>query len=238
MHAHIDYYQLLAILLLNKGKLNQALEIAYRGNKLAIAHNDEVREICFLTIISKIELFFGNLTQAMNKLVDAEKIIATLGEKTIVPYWLIETMCVRSKYGLMLLEDTNIQNDDKPNYKKRKEILLVINKNVKFAKNRVFPVRVEALKYKGTYYWLIGNYKKALKYFSYSIAEGKNFDVKPELARTYFELSKRLLEGVSPFKKLNGIRAEQYLEMARTMIEEMDLQWDLDQLERLQMYFQ
>lgn len=37
-------------------------------------------------------------------------------------------------------------------------------------------------------------------------------------------------------QELNGIKAEEYLDMARTMFEEMDLQWDLDQLERLSFY--
>ncbi len=34
-------------------------------------------------------------------------------------------------------------------------------------------------------------------------------------------------------KELNGISAEEYLERARSMFEEMDLQWDLDELDRV-----
>jgi len=32
---------------------------------------------------------------------------------------------------------------------------------------------------------------------------------------------------------LNGITAEEYLEKPRVMFEEMDLQWDLEQLEKV-----
>lgn len=32
---------------------------------------------------------------------------------------------------------------------------------------------------------------------------------------------------------LNGIKAEAYLEKARGLFEEMDLQWDLDQLDQV-----
>ena len=45
------------------------------------------------------------------------------------------------------------------------------------------------------------------------------------------EIGKRFLEEKSRFKELNGIRAKEYPEKSRTMFEEMDLQWDLDQLD-------
>jgi hypothetical protein len=53
------------------------------------------------------------------------------------------------------------------------------------------------------------------------------------LSRTYFEVGKRLLEPNSKYKELNGITADEYLEKARTLFVEMDLQWDLDELDKL-----
>jgi hypothetical protein len=47
------------------------------------------------------------------------------------------------------------------------------------------------------------------------------------------EVGKRLLEPKSKYKELDGIKAEDCLEKARVMFEEMDLQWDLDELEKL-----
>ena len=54
-----------------------------------------------------------------------------------------------------------------------------------------------------------------------------------ELSRAYYEVGKRLLEPKSKYKELDGIKAEEYLEKARVMFEEMDLQWDLNELEKL-----
>jgi len=54
-----------------------------------------------------------------------------------------------------------------------------------------------------------------------------------EFSRTYAEVGKCLLEPKSKYKHLNGITAEEYLEKARVMFEEMDLQWDLEQLEKV-----
>ncbi len=41
------------------------------------------------------------------------------------------------------------------------------------------------------------------------------------------------MELKSKYKELDGIKAEDYLEKARVMFEEMDLQWELDELEKL-----
>jgi hypothetical protein len=54
-----------------------------------------------------------------------------------------------------------------------------------------------------------------------------------ELSRTYFEIGKRLSEPKSRFNNLKGIKPEEFLEKARTMFVEMDLQWDLDELAKL-----
>jgi class 3 adenylate cyclase len=43
----------------------------------------------------------------------------------------------------------------------------------------------------------------------------------------------RLPEPNSKYKKINSITTEEYLKKARTMFEEMDLQWDLDELEKV-----
>jgi len=47
------------------------------------------------------------------------------------------------------------------------------------------------------------------------------------------EIGKRFLEEKSKYKELNGITAKECLEKARAMFEEMDLQWDLDELDRI-----
>ena len=59
---------------------------------------------------------------------------------------------------------------------------------------------------------------------------------RPDLLWTYMEVGKRLLEPKSKHKELNGISAHEYLEKARTMFEEMYLQWDLEELERIAIF--
>jgi hypothetical protein len=66
-----------------------------------------------------------------------------------------------------------------------------------------------------------------------SIKEGQRLDARLELSRTYFEVGKRLIEPESKYKELNGIKAEEYLDLAKALFAELDLQWDLGELGRV-----
>jgi hypothetical protein len=116
--------------------------------------------------------------------------------------------------------------------KNRKSAFSTGSKAVKNSK-KAHVYRTEALRLMGTYYWLIGEQRKAIKLWGKSIQEGEGLGARVEVSRTYFEVGKRLLEEKSKYKELTGIKAEEYLAKAKTMFEEMDLQWDLDQLERI-----
>jgi tetratricopeptide (TPR) repeat protein len=93
--------------------------------------------------------------------------------------------------------------------------------------------KLEGFRLIGSYYWLIDNQNKAVKWWKRAIEETERFGARPDLARTYMEIGKRFLEEKSKYKELNGISAEEYLEKARKMFQEMDLQWDLDELDKI-----
>ncbi len=81
---------------------------------------------------------------------------------------------------------------------------------------------------------ILAQERKALKWWRKSIFEGENLEARLELSRTYFEVGKRLMETQSKHDSLAGIKAKEYLAKARGMFQEMDLQWDLDQLDQLE----
>ena len=136
-------------------------------------------------------------------------------------------------YNLTMLEKAILT--DKPDDIKEfgKATLRIGKVALSYTRKKAALERTESFKLMGIYYWLINKQKEALKWWRRSIKEGEVLDVKIELSRTYFEVGKRLLEPDSKFKELNGITAEEYLEKARTLFEEMDLQWDLDELDKL-----
>ena len=94
-------------------------------------------------------------------------------------------------------------------------------------------VRPETFLLVGRYYWLLSKQNKSFKWWKRALQEAERLGARPDLARTYMEIGKRLLEEKSKYKELNGISAEEYLEKARTMFQEMDLQWDLDELDKI-----
>jgi tetratricopeptide (TPR) repeat protein len=95
------------------------------------------------------------------------------------------------------------------------------------------PYRTKIYRLMGLYYWLIGRQGKALKWWDRTIQEGERLGARPDLSRTYMEVGKRLLEPQSRYKELNGISPQEYLNKAEILFREMDLKWDLEQLDRI-----
>ncbi len=98
---------------------------------------------------------------------------------------------------------------------------------------KVAQFRTDSYRLRGVYYWLINRQAKALKWWQKAIEEGDRLDARLELSRVYFEIGKHLSKDNSNHRMLNGISAESYLEKAKGLFEEMDLQWDLEQLRQL-----
>ena len=90
--------------------------------------------------------------------------------------------------------------------------------------------RIESYKLTGRYFWLMKKQKEAVMWWRRAVQEGEERSARLELSRAYFEIARRLLEPASMCKMLNGISAMEYLEKAKVLFEEMDLQWDLDEL--------
>ena len=105
---------------------------------------------------------------------------------------------------------------------------------VKHSKN-ISSDRTEAFRLMGTYYWFSGSQKKAIKWWEKSIREGEQLGAGFELSRTYFEVGKYLQSPQSKYKEINSVSAKEYLEKSKIMFEEMDLQWDLNELEKVSM---
>jgi tetratricopeptide (TPR) repeat protein len=98
---------------------------------------------------------------------------------------------------------------------------------------KVARYRAESYSLTGEYYWLIDKQKKALTWWHNAIKEGEHLGARLQLAALYFELGKRLLGPESKYRVLDGISAEDYLEKARPMFEEMKLQSYLDELSQV-----
>lgn len=62
-----------------------------------------------------------------------------------------------------------------------------------------------------------------------AIQTGEKFNSRLDLSHAYFETGKFLSDPQVKYNELNGASAIHYLEKAKAMFVEMDLQWDLEE---------
>ena len=183
----------------------------------------------FYAFRARIQILQCNFEAADDSMRCASKFISDV--KTIPYYHANFTLC-QFLFYLAKFENAKMRRNSLESKNLAKEVYNLGKLNLKIAK-KVACMRTEAYRLMGSFCWLINNKNKALAWWNKSIAEGQLIDSRPELSRTYMEIGKRFLEEKSRYRELNGITAKEYLEKSRTMFEEMDLQWDLDELDKI-----
>ena len=153
-------------------------------------------------------------------------------EIELVPFQLSNFYRSQLEYDLYLLKESISNGNKSESFEYRKKAAKSSKMLLKVSQ-KASQHRTESYKLTGVYYWLINKQEKALKWWRKAIEEGERLGARLELSRAYFEVGKRLLEAGSKHKMLNGIKAQEYLGKARVLFEEMDLQWDLDELDRM-----
>ncbi|MBC8392173.1 MAG: hypothetical protein H8E17_06385, partial [Deltaproteobacteria bacterium] len=216
-------------LLLECCRLNDALIEIEKGIDFGQKTNQGLSLIHMFSCKAWIQILMEDAEGAEKSLVHAEKIRRKVYS---VPWQLSNFRRSRFKYDLYKLEVSIRKNKKRASFKYRKKAFKSGNKLLKQSQ-KVAQHRTESYRLMGEYYFLINKKKKALKWWNRSIKEGERLGARLELSRTYFEIGKRSIESKSKFKELNGISAKEYLEKARAMFQEMDLQWDLDELDRI-----
>ena len=95
---------------------------------------------------------------------------------------------------------------------------------------RVAIERTETYNLAGRLYWSLGDQKKALRWWERSIEEGERLAARPELARTHLEVGRHLAGNETP----RGLDAAAHLQRARDLFTELELSWDLEQIEPIE----
>ncbi|MBC2713945.1 MAG: AAA family ATPase [Desulfobacteraceae bacterium] len=224
-------YEVNLKLLLKQRKLHSILDEIEEGINFGHKIGMKIYVFVYLLYKARVQILLNNIDGAEESLslsYAREYQAAALP----LPYYHGYLLLTQFILNLHRLEAMSVTGD-------KSQIKKIQNDAIKFGKKAIkksrkaTSERTETLKLMGTYYWLIGKQKKALKWWNKSIKEGERLGARLELSRTYFEVGKRLLEPNSKYKELNNITAEEYLEKARTLFEEMELQWDLDELDKV-----
>lgn len=187
-------------------------------------------ELGGLGLRAMAQLFLKDATAARNSLAEAEQLRCK--QTFWPPYSLAGSLFAQFMLDLQSLEAA-IGGESKSLISECSKAALesgkkTVSNSAKWAAHRMGSYRLM-----GVYFWLLGKQRKAFRWFDKSVREGERLQARPEVARTYMEMGKRLIEPCSKSKKHNGISGAEYLEKAGAMFGGMDLEWDLEELERV-----
>jgi len=207
----------------------------YLDQSMALANKLGLREwdSAILGLKAKWQVMLRDFTGASASLDGAEKILLEHGYVVPIRRWPIYTN--RFLFEVNHLEEAMRSEATGRNHSKLSEFKKRAHKSGRAAiklSRWVAMIKPETQRLMGTLCWLENRQKHALNYWDKSLKSAKHLGSRPELARTYVEVGKRLFEKKSRFQDLKGIRAEEYFEKARQLFTEMNLKWDLEELEK------
>jgi len=229
-HHMINAPMLKGALLIKKRVGYGALAEAEQGLTDSREKGTELLEIIFLGLKSEAQMLLGDWDGADESLSQAKVIYDR--QKLIMPVFAAHYLTSLLLFNIHRLEQA-VHSGDSLNLAPFRKQAYPSGKAAVRNSRKYAPYRTKIFKLMGRYYWLIGKQRKALKWWVRTIQEGKRLGARPDLARTYFEVGKSLMEPQSKYRELNGLSAQEYFEKAEKLFREMDLTRDLEQLERV-----
>jgi tetratricopeptide (TPR) repeat protein len=225
------WYELNTSLLMESGKPGDALTVIDEG--IALASKPGMSHF-FLVLYSYKTwacILTGDIAEAEESLRIAD---GTRRQIDPMPNHLCQFYRSQLKYELYRLQESIEKGNRTESHEHRKKAVETYKVLLKASK-KAAQHHAESYKLVGLYWWLVDEQGKALKWWRKAIEEGEMIGARLELSRVYFEVGKHLLEARSKYKTVNGMKADEYLEKARTLFEEMALKWDLNELDQVVM---
>ncbi len=222
-HARAQAFRLAMVNSVRHRRLNEGLKTSDDGIKFTI----KTRHMAMLLVIysqkSIAHSLLGNVEEARRSLQEAEKLVK---ERRLVKVY-YSGYLLAACY-LKLAELKKAPGDTRLMLK----YLLNLTKSLIKTSKVVYSNLAEGYRIRALTYWLLNKQDKAYRNFEKSLALAERLGAKPELARTCFELGKCLMDQKSRHKIVRSKNGSEYLIKAKSMFEEMDLQWDLQEYER------
>jgi len=215
-----QYYRLKMTYFLKFRKMEDLLGEAKKGIE-AISKTDH-SSILLLghSILSMAYSLHDNLPKAQEHLTKSK----VLAKKLWVKYYASMANLSQVYYDLAKIK----RKGNSPSKSEANE-LLKHTKELIFNSKSVYCNKTEAYRLRAISYFYAQKTNKAAKCLKKSIDFAHYYGSKLEGSRTYFETGKFLSDPNVKSQELDGKTARHYLENAKSMFEEMDLQWDLEE---------
>lgn len=219
-------YSLHAILLLKKRQLHDALDEVNKGIDVQKSMYKIHHLLEMIAVKINILILLKDMDAAANILIEAKELMSR--EKHITPYYMAHFLLSQFLFDLFLFEESRKPKLRKKAYKSGKA---AIKNAKKYAANKT-----EVFRYRGVYYWLVRKQKKAVKWWGKSINVGRELKALPELARTYMEIGKRLMEKKSKFNEIENKDYKWYLNESEKIFKKLNLEWDIEEISKLRSF--
>jgi hypothetical protein len=219
--AQTNRFALPALLELERRRLGPALDAAERYYD---ENPEELLHLIALGVRGQVETLQGDLGAAEKSLERAAGIAAR--NKPLIPFH--DSAWLRARYllDLTLLEGALGAGDAARLRELRRRARRTGGATLRAA-SRVACRRTFAYRLAGRHAWLLGQRRKAQRWWERSLESGRNLGARPELARTHAELALRL----GPGEALAGWSSEEHRLEALGLFERLGLEWDLARLE-------
>jgi tetratricopeptide (TPR) repeat protein len=229
-YAKVRNYFFCTKLLLRSGKLEEVISVANDGVPFIAKAGQPLAVIFLLGMKANAQILLKDITGAEESLRQAEELVSL--EKRHSPLFLSPYLTSQFKLNLFNLENA-IDSGDKIDIRKLRKKALHFGKASCKNSEKCMAEKTKALRLMGVYFWLIGKQEKAFSWWEKSIETGESLMARPELARTYFEVGKRLADEKSRIKQIKGIGAKGFFQKAQHIFTELSMRHDLTELERI-----
>lgn len=223
IHSRLQYYRISSVMMIKFRKLEQILNISEEG----IDFTNKTGHLAVTLVIQSCRIIALCLTKRLSEaaeILNKARVVAIERKRGVIFYstYLIAKCHYEIAQAKIKLVYEELHPGDKKKLISSAQELIKYSK--KFSGNLIEAYRLTAIIHS-----MCSNHKKALSNLEMSIDFGLKSNGNLELSRTYFELGKFLSDPKVKYNELNGHPASHYLEKAKVMFEEMDLQWDLNE---------
>ena len=178
--------------------------------------NEYALRVLGLGTRARILTHLGDRSGAAGALEEAENI---LGSSAVIPPWHASAHAV----ARLLFDVEEAAGTSGPRRAVALRRAAGSRKRALSVTRTVASQRTEALRLAGTSCWLENRRSAAFRYWSRSIRCGEKLGARPELARTWLEVGRRL----DSRQELDGVAGPEYRRRAERAFVELDLCWDL-----------
>jgi tetratricopeptide (TPR) repeat protein len=207
-YPKIYHYVLKGLFYMKSSRYKESLGNTMIGIQLAKEHNFEAFLFILYTLKAKMEFKLGDLE-------DCEQTITLLyrlkSESSLVPLYL-------SSFWLCVLPLRLHQMETAKKTGERVTSCDKIAREAVKVSRRIASDRTEAYRLMGTYYWLRGKCKKAVKWWVQSLRTGEELEAIPELTHTHAEILERLNEKQRGFDPLKQSQREELIKCAEAFL--------------------